>query len=398
MQINISVLFSYCCIIVIFLYFLVKIKNLKKERQELINRNLELGKRQLDTKITLECTLNTYRKMVELTVSNDIKGIWALVFDYMEQVLEINEAMLIVEREGIKNIAYQRGIQRGQRKEIIEFYDTCINDLRRELQVQRLKNSFLAIPIEDTNEYLGVLIVKQQQVNEKLLFVQELYSVILKHLRIEAINQGLLVSQEQNRIANEIHDGALQQLFGVSCHLYTLNKKIKQLPLDLLSQQLEEDRKIIQCTMTEIRRIIYGMSWNKEGENYFLVRLEAYIKQMEVLYDAQISLNIDGDLNLLSVKEKMVIYRIICEGLANSLRHGKAEQVQVILEASQKQIRLEIKDQGIGFDYEHVRKEEKFGLGIKNIEDLALSMGGHFQIESNIGNGTEILVDIPMVS
>lgn len=391
-------LLSCCCIVVIFLHFLIKTKKLEKKQQELIDRNLELEERQLEIKKALECALNTYGKMGILSVVRDTREIWTLVFDYMEQVLEIKEAILIEEVEGIGNIAYQRGIQGIERKEVVKLYDAWEDSLRESLQIQRLNNDFLVVPIEDTNEYLGALIVKQQQVNEGIPFVQALCGVLLRQLRMEGINQALLVNQEQNRIANEIHDGALQQLFGVSCHLYTLSKKIKQLPPDLLCQQLEEDRKIVQHTMAEIRRIIYGMSWNKQGENYFLVKLEAYIKQMEVLYDAHISLNIDGDLELIGVKEKMGIYRIICEGLANSLRHGKADQVQIILEAKQKQIRLEIKDQGTGFDYKSVKQEDRFGLGIKNIEGLALSMGGRFQIESNIGDGTEILVDIPMVS
>lgn len=395
---NISTLFAWSCIVVIFLYFWIKTKKLENEQQELINRNLELEERQLEVKKALECALNTYGKIGILSVAYDTREIWTLVFDYMEQVLKIKQAVLMEDVEGIGNIAYQRGIQGIEREEVVTLYDVCDKSLRESLQIQRLNNDFLVVPIEGTNEYLGALIVKQQQMNEGILFVQALCSVILRQLRIEGINQTLLVNQEQNRIANEIHDGALQQLFGVSCHLYTLSKKVKKLPPDLLYQQLEEDRKIVQHTMAEIRRIIYGMSWNKDGENYFLVKLEAYIKHMEELYDAHISLNIDGDLELIGVKEKMGIYRIICEGLANSLRHGKADQVQIILEAKQKQIRLEIKDQGIGFDYERVKQEDRFGLGIENIKGLALSMGGRFQIESNIGNGTEILVDIPMVS
>ena len=371
---------------------------MEKEQQELTNRNIELEERHLRIKKALECALNTYEKMGTLSIDDDSTEIWCLVFDYMEQVLEIKQVILIAEIGGIGNITYQRGMEGIERKEVVKLYDTLENSLRKSLQIQRLNNDFLAVPIRDSNEFLGALIMKQQQVNKQILFIQALCGVLLGQLRTEGISQALTINEEQNRIANEIHDGALQQLFGVSCHLYTLSKKVKQLPQDVLCQQLEEDRKIVQYSMTEIRRIIYGMSWNKQGENYFLVKLEAYIKQMEALYDAHISLNIDGDLERISVKEKLGLYRIICEGLANSLRHGKAEQVQIILEVMQKQIRLEIKDQGIGFDYEHVKQEDRFGLGIKNIKGLALSMGGDFQIESNIGNGTEILVGIPMVS
>lgn len=392
-----SMLFSCLCIIIGFLYFWRKIGALKKYQQELMNRNLELENQQIEYKQALECALNIYERLMLLLASHDIGEIWAVIFDYMEQVLKVKEAMLVEKVDTGTRLIYERNMERYEKEKILKQY-SLLNNMKEEVSFQKLTNEFIVISIGDMNEYRGAILIKEQEVTKGICFVKSLCATILKQIKLEEMNQALLVNKEQNRIANEIHDDALQQLFGVQCHLYSLSKQVATIDTESLKGQLEEDRSIVQHIMGEIRKIIYGISWKRQGENYFTSKLQSYIKHMESLYEADIPLKIKGDIQLIPVNCEMALYRMICEGVANSLKHSQTDQVKIILEVSEKQVQLEIEDRGSGFDYQDVEEGQGFGLGIRNIKYLAVSMGGECHIASAKGKGTQILVVIPIGS
>ncbi len=65
-----------------------------------------------------------------------------------------------------------------------------------------------------------------------------------------------------------------------------------------------------------------------------------------------------------------------CEGIANGIRHGKAEQILVSFKIESESINLYIQDNGIGFDYEQVKVCNQLDLGIKNMEQLVCQIDG----------------------
>ena len=67
---------------------------------------------------------------------------------------------------------------------------------------------------------------------EQMNFLSKLSAIVLERVELEQVNRGLIINEEQNRIADEIHDSVLQQLFSASCGLFALiksKKRIKQL-------------------------------------------------------------------------------------------------------------------------------------------------------------------------
>ncbi|MBP3886959.1 MAG: hypothetical protein J6F30_04795 [Cellulosilyticum sp.] len=385
------------CIIIGGFYFRKELARLRLRQQKLVNQNLELHERESKYIEKWNCILNTYEKLAILLVDSESREIWTSLFDYMEQVLGIKQALLVEHIDQEVNILYERNINEQEREHIYELYHVDLVYEDTKLGNSEVQSDFKPISIVHQNGYRATIFIKYQTPIEELEFVKKLCAIILEQIKGTQMSQNLLINQEQNRIANEIHDSVLQQLFGINCHLYTLSKKVEQLSKEELVQQLDEDRKVVKDVMTELRQTIYGMSWYKQGKDYFLTKLESYIHHMETLYEAQVYFEIEGAVELLGIKEKMGIYRIICEGLANSLRHGKAERVHIRLEIDSKKLTLEIKDQGIGFEYKEI-EEHQLGLGIKNIQKLALVMGGDLKIQSAIGKGTGILIDIPIAS
>lgn len=134
------------------------------------------------------------------------------------------------------------------------------------------------------------------------------------------------------------------------------------------------------------------MSWNKQGKNDFLEKLQTYIETMKNLHHILITLEIEGDVQRLNIEEQKALYRVCCEGIANGIRHGKAEQILVSFKIGSESINLYIQDNGIGFDYEQVKACNQLGLGIKNMEQLVYQIDGCMHVYSEHGEGT--LLDI----
>ena len=86
------------------------------------------------------------------------------------------------------------------------------------------------------------------------------------------------------------------------------------------------------------------------------------------------------------------IFRIVQEGLANARRHSHSDKVRIELARQQDQLRIEIRDWGVGFDPEGVEADRS---GLEGIRERTRLFGGHAVVESTPGEGTTIVVTLP---
>ena len=110
---------------------------------------------------------------------------------------------------------------------------------------------------------------------------------------------------------------------------------------------------------------------------------------MERLSNTNISLDIAGDTDNLSLSAKKALYRIITECTGNAIKHAKCKNIWVSMNISDMQTLLSIRDDGIGLDLEKAEKE-KNGLGLYNIKSLVRIFNGTMKINSESGMGTSI--------
>ena len=89
------------------------------------------------------------------------------------------------------------------------------------------------------------------------------------------------------------------------------------------------------------------------------------------------------------------LYRIVQESLANVRKHAKASRVELELTCDDQDITLCIRDSGVGFDLERARIDHR-GLGLVSMRERVQSVHGRFEIQAEPGQGTRILVQIPL--
>lgn len=205
--------------------------------------------------------------------------------------------------------------------------------------------------------------------------------------------QQRITLEERQRLARELHDSVSQALYGISLGTHTAltlfdtdQQKVREALNYVLSQA--------QAGLTEMRALIFELrpeSLEMEG------LVSALTKQTAALHaryglDVEVSLCDEPDVSL-SIKE--VLYRIAQEALQNAVKHAQANRLEVCLACEPEFLRLEVRDNGVGFDPTAAYPGH---LGLRSMRERAERAGGKLDIESTPGRGTQIRARFPLSS
>ncbi len=381
----------------------VEIKN-----QETIKINDELKRANKKIKETTDHKISLYSTVHNLTNYKDKERLIKLMLQYLVNISQIKEIFYFNKLEnreiiiGLNSVTddikekYGAEVFLKWNKILVKDAPVIINSENKRYILTPIKSGcrnygIVGIKIKNTSDY----ILNNNELIDHLTFISGLVALVFERIDLEESNKRLSINQEQNRIANEIHDSILQRLFSTTCGIYGLIKNIEKIERKEVISELNLIRESINNTMKDLRSTIYRLSWKKDGINAFEVNILSYINELRKLNNIDISFELIGNHEFLSSDRKHGIYRIICEGVGNSIRHGKASEIQITLNITNDLSTLEITDNGRGFNTKEVKTESESGIGLKNIELLASSFKGHFQILSKPKNGTILKILIP---
>ena len=198
----------------------------------------------------------------------------------------------------------------------------------------------------------------------------------------------LAKDKEKSRIAKELHDGVMNKIYGVRMNLDFLNT--------IIDEETIEKRKVyileLQNIEYELRMISHDLN---RGSfivgNDFNVLLTSLIENQKEFTNTQFKYINKGMMEWEGVENvyKINLYRIIQEGILNVNKYASATKCEVKIERKDSNIlKMTITDDGQGFDL----ISKKGGIGLSNIKERANSLKGKFEIESKIGEGTQIVV------
>lgn len=258
-------------------------------------------------------------------------------------------------------------------------------------------------PIVHNGECFGLLAFwnspgQKEPENKRLSLISlaGIAGIVLERLKSESLWERLLVSEEQNRIANEIHDGVTQYLFSMSCSLGSILQQHGNLQDENIQEQLQLLQETSRQASQELRASIHKLSPYKRGDNIFMDNLASYLNNLGRLNNIQIDLRIDGSEEILSSALRKGLYRIVREASYNAVRHGKCTRLNVYLSMFPQQTLLEISDNGCGS--ENLSKNPctgEIGMGKRNMYQLTACFGGDLEIRSEPGKGTVVRCIVP---
>lgn len=202
-----------------------------------------------------------------------------------------------------------------------------------------------------------------------------------------------LHDRDRKMLAYEIHDGLAQELTGALLSLQAL-----ECQAGVTSPQarllLDRAMGLVRQGITQTRRLIGGLRPPVLDESGMGVAIEYLICEIHEQGGPAIEFEQElGDRRPASPLEN-VVFRIVQESLTNACRHSRSPKIRVRLTQREGRIQIEIQDWGIGFDPARV---EQGHFGLQGIRQRALLFGGSAIIESTLGTGTRILVELPFI-
>ncbi|MFE4713092.1 MULTISPECIES: sensor histidine kinase [unclassified Paenibacillus] len=427
-----SLLLSYIGIVIAFCYLFLNSANKSFAAAVLENGNLFLAlvltlivmqmvariKRQREeanarTKETLEQIKSLYH-IVETSSQHDFMNIGQVITDYVVKLTKLDKALFWFAKKSGEPAPESRQTGWHQEDELFLFSELEKHEHEWRLQRDPVFKSlpglgdFLLMPVRMSTRFVGMIGVKLEYAEglegrrwyiQQLMFLSELSAIIMERHELGVIENRLIITNEQNRIADEMHDSVSQSLFGIVYATHSLKQTWRKLPDYQLEEQIDLIHESATKVAKELRITIYSLSSKKSGGPTWLGMVRSHLKSLSRLNDVEIELKITGDDFSLPYPYHKALFRIISEATGNAIRHGAASRVEVELSLKPKWIRLSISDDGTGFDAAllHTESEESTGgLGMKNMQYLTQSLGGDFQLSSSRNAGTKILILIPV--
>jgi len=205
----------------------------------------------------------------------------------------------------------------------------------------------------------------------------------------------LLQSSDHERqvIAYEIHDELAQQLAGALMQFETYVHH-KQNNLPLADKAFQAGMAMLQQGHFETRRLIAGVRPPILDESGVMAAIMHLVNEQRRQRKPKIEFYSKVLFTRLVPIVENAIYRIVQEGLANACQHSKSEKVRVRLLQYDDRVQIVVRDWGIGFDLKSIQ-ENRFGL--EGIRQRVRLLGGKCRIRSQLGKGTRLFVELPVI-
>lgn len=261
------------------------------------------------------------------------------------------------------------------------------------------KGALLTLKVKSASHVFGLLSafypedgMKLQDARQTLGFMADLCATALEKHYLESVAEEVLLVEEKDRIAREIHDNVTQNLFGL---IYGLGMIIKKNALpEELNERMRLMQQTAQKTLKELREAIYRMSSLTNDREPFLEGVQKYLRDLGQMNNVRVDFSHKGLLQQLPSQLQRSFFRIIREATGNAIRHGQCSSISVSLEEGEGKFILEIFDDGKGFEPPAEGSNPHSGLGLINMKELTRSMGGELRVESAPGRGTRIHCEI----
>ncbi|HVS04849.1 MAG TPA: GAF domain-containing protein [Candidatus Dormibacteraeota bacterium] len=214
-------------------------------------------------------------------------------------------------------------------------------------------------------------------------------SVALEYGRAQDELNRLSVLDERERIGRELHDGVIQSLFSVGMGLQATAVRSRDPEVE---SRIESAVTEIDRAIRDLRNYIFGLRPGILADRQLEQALEDLARDFEEKSGVTTVTDIDGTVAAELAPRAADLVQLTREALSNVGRHAQATTCRVSLRRDGDQAVLEIDDDGQGFDV----AAPHTGLGLRNLNDRALAIGGRITVESRAAEGTTVQFAVPI--
>jgi signal transduction histidine kinase len=245
---------------------------------------------------------------------------------------------------------------------------------------------------ERTKELAMVIDQLKEEIAERKV-AEEKLNVSYEEIRYLSEHLRDIRELERKHIAREIHDELGQQLTVLKMEIGTLIKKVP-LPDDIIRGRLVSFSGLIDQIIQSVRKISSELRPSLLDDLGLPAAISWQLEEMEKHFGIQTHFEEPSEEWALSDPVNTNLFRILQEALTNIVRHSKATDVNVGLRYSDDSIILQVNDNGVGFMIDGVDKGGT--LGIIGMRERASIIGGKLEIKTSPGQGTQIVITVPV--
>jgi len=372
-------------------------------RDALARREIALGEadRALERVREANETLRGSEEHLRLVFDAAVDGFVEL--DEHDVVVRANEAfarMVSLDRTSIEGYQWTAiaAVVRGADRSFAQLPDTGQAEIQRpEGQPLYLESRISRVPTEPPRRLLLIRDVTAAKVADQTIrslfqFLQDRDEDRTRLLR----RTNAAIEQERNRVARDLHDGPVQGVSAASLSLEAALLMIKagdrERGLDVLTKIRQE----LAGEADALRRLMSGLRPPVLEERGLMPALRETLSRfgtenaVGTEFTGALARSVPDDLETLA-------YRVVQEALANIGKHAEATRASVHVESDQTQLRIEVEDNGRGFDTARARDHLRAGrVGLASMRERVELASGTFVVRSTPGRGTAVMATIPL--
>jgi signal transduction histidine kinase len=261
--------------------------------------------------------------------------------------------------------------------------------------------SFLGVPITSPAGVLGAIYLTDKEGadeftedDERLIEMLAAHAAIaIENARLYERGRELSTIEERNRLARDLHDSVVQKLFGIvlasqsAATLFDRDTEAARGQLDRLQELTRE-------AIAELRSLIFQLRPADVESDGLAAALAKHVDVLRRVHPQAIDLEAAGEPRLRPGIDEEV-FRIAQEAVHNALKHAAASRLELKLDERRELLTLSVSDDGVGFDPGDAAHRSR-RLGLTSMEERARAIGAELRIESALGAGTTIGLEVPL--
>lgn len=335
-----------------------------------------------------------------------------VITDRAKRVTDTDKAVLVLADEHGEHLDLDTIIVRGRRAQHEQYWwemrlevlaDRVFETGEPVVEVHRDENAILLCsPVLVRDRPVGLLCainsLERPFSNDQVDFLAILSafaSGAIENARLAEQSRYVLLASERDRIAREMHDGVVQSLFSISLGLEVCKKQVLRDP-GAVAVRLDELQVHLNRSMTELRRFIYDLRPMKLAELGLVGALEFWVREVTLGRAMKGRVTTHGESPRLTPSQEACLYRVAKEAVSNVVKHSGADDFEVQIRYLPGHVRIEVRDDGHGFEPDRVLESGTGGMGLVSIRERMRQEGGTFFVDSTPGRGSVLCIDLPI--
>ena len=256
-------------------------------------------------------------------------------------------------------------------------------------------SSFLGVPLRTRNELFGNIYLAEKPggfTAEDQSTIETLSLIAgsaVANVRIHRRLREAAVAEDRARIARDVHDDIIQDLFAVGLALQGL---AESLPGEEHSSVVRTQVERVDECITSLRQFIFNLRRPATHTRDLEIEITELVEELAEPYSADVEVSVDALAEGFSNDVADAVLHIIKESTSNALRHSGSSLVRILVTGGFNNLSVSVIDHGSGFD----PNADHAGMGLTNLQQRAVDVGGELAVKSS-HNGTTVTLVLPLL-